>query len=291
MATEVDHTHLWDKYPLEMDGEPYWPIPAPAAPWGGLGAIQLPALVLQAASEPLFPPSTGWVLAHRMLTKDQAKLKELLGSLGAQAAAGVALSPAQRAALGAFWDRYTKSLHHHHDNEENVAFPYVCEVKKAIPAPEKACADHVTLLKDLAVCEDLAQGLIGGGVTPAREATALAELLGHFSALDAALVAHYAEEERTMLAPLRRAITPKEQAKHITAPIVGSMDALDRGQYFSKLDAAQLRAFMRQEGIPFFVKYIFKANIRKYNRVVAAPVEAAIASARAAAAGAPAAAA
>jgi hypothetical protein len=223
-----------------------------------------------------------------MLMKDQEKMKELLGVLGAQAAAGVPLTAQQRSAFGAFWTQYSAGLHHHHDNEEYIAFPYISEVKKAI-VPVKACADHVALLKDLAVCEALAKDIIDGTVVPSRESAALAELLGHFTALDADLTQHYLEEESTLLAPMRKAITPRENAKHITKPIVSKMDPLFRGQYFSKLDADQLKAFMRQEKIPFFVKYIvFRPNVRKYNRMVANPVEEAIASARAAAGSAPA---
>ena len=83
--------------------------------------------------------------------------------------------------------------------------------------------------------------------------------------MDKTLVEHYTEEE-LLIGPIRCACTPKENTKHVSNPIVSEMDWADRGQYFGKLSAEQLKAFMKQEKIPFFVKWIFASNIKKYNR-------------------------
>lgn len=229
-----------------------------------------------------FPVTTaGWVLAHRMLIADQQKLKDLASAFVAQSSAGVSLTDQQRTAFKNFFCRYTESLHHHHDNEEKVAFPYLCDVKKIeLSSCAKVTSDHVSISADLEKLDTMAASIAAGATPPQAEAQALADFLAAFSALDATLVEHFHEEESSMLGPLRRGITPKEQAKHITRPIVGGMGALDRGQYFGKLSPETLKLFMRQEGIPFFVKWIFRANANRYTREFVVPVDEAMAYAK-----------
>jgi hypothetical protein len=42
-----------------------------------------------------------------------------------------------------FWDRFTTFLHHHHANEEEIAFPYIASRTKL---PERMTTDHATLV-------------------------------------------------------------------------------------------------------------------------------------------------
>ena len=76
-------------------------------------------------------------------------------------------------------------------------------------------------------------------------------LQNEFSDLDEMLVGHFYEEENTLIGALRKAITPKEQMKHIGKPIGGSMSWAERGQFFSKLSPDTLKVFIKQEGCVF----------------------------------------
>ena len=86
-----------------------------------------------------------------------------------------------------------------------------------------------------------------------------------FSFLDKALIEHYTEKER-LLGPIRESCTPKEIFTHFTGHIIEKMDWADRGQCFGKLSTEQLKSFMKQEKIPFFVKINCASDIKKYNR-------------------------
>jgi hemerythrin-like domain-containing protein len=217
-----------------------------------------------------------------MLIADQQKIKSALTAFVEQTEKGRSvLSSQQWTAFKTFYDRWVVSLHHHHDNEEKIAFPYLSDVKHAFDK-QKVTSDHKVLLCGLEKVETLAKKVkIGTGRRPEEEAKALRALLESFTLLDEALVEHFYEEEDTFLPHLRKNCTVKEIQKHVTKPIVAGMGWQDRGQYFGKLKAdTELKAFMKQEGIPFFVKWIFKSNISKYNRVYVAPLDEAVEEAR-----------
>lgn len=214
----------------------------------------------------------GWVLAHRMLMADQNRIKVALKAFLGQVQAGHKLTPQQQTAFKAFFDHYNNSLHQHHASEETIVFPYLAKVKN-LPST-KVSSDHKTLVDDLDKCCNLAASLA------TADASALHQLLDAFTALDKDLVEHFMEEENTLLGPMRKACTPKEVAKHITQPVADQLGWADRGQYFGKLSPEELKKMMRQEGIPFFVKWIFRANIKKYNRTFLDPLDEAVAYAR-----------
>ena len=206
--------------------------------------------------------------------KDQQLIKDLLAALLAQVDAGTSLSAQQKFALKNYWTRYEDFLHHHHSNEEDIAFPYLSKVKKCASSAKQS-ADHEAILAQLATINKMVEGVTSGSSPPSAEASSLSELSTLFIEFDKTLVEHYMEEEQ-LIPAMRRAITPKENAKYITNPIVSRMGVYDRGQYFSKLDAPALKLFMKQERIPFFVKWIFASNVKKYNKTYVHPVQDAI---------------
>jgi hemerythrin-like domain-containing protein len=222
-------------------------------------------------------------LAHRMLMADQQKIKSALTAFVEQTEkAGINLTTQQWTAFQSFWKMYTASLHHHHDNEEKIAFPYLSDVKK-VQSKQKATTDHVTLLTAL----DNMDGMVAAfktdeSISAEQQAESLRILLESFIIFDEALVEHFYEEEERFLPNLRKFCTVKEIQKNVVKPIVATMGWADRGQYFGKLltPDTRLKAFMKQEGIPFFVKWIFRANINKYNRIYVAPLDAAVVRAK-----------
>ena len=80
------------------------------------------------------------------------------------------------------------------------------------------------------------------------------------------LIEHFKEEESTLLLLLRKACTPEEQLVHITIPCGADLEWAEKGQFWGKLSPQTLKTFMKQEKIPFFIKFIFVLNIKKYNR-------------------------
>ena len=217
-----------------------------------------------------------------MLMADQQKIKSAVTAFIQQTGeAQTNLTPQQWTAFKTFWNWYVSSLHHHHDNEEKIAFPYLADVKKAV-SKDKVTSDHITLLSGLAKVEEIVKAMtekVDGPATsqPEEQTRLLRNLLESFTVLDEALVEHFHEEEDTFIPPIRKACSVKEFRKHVTNPIVGGMSWADRGQYFGKMNPdTQLKAFMKQEGIPFFVKWIFKSNIRKYNKMYVWPLEEAV---------------
>ena len=218
-----------------------------------------------------------------MLIADQKKIKNALVALVSQTGeAGTSLTAQQWTAFKTYWDRYVVSLHHHHANEEKIAFPYYSDVKKVV-CKEKLTSDHVTLISGLEKVESIISKINTESITRQAEeqAKALRDLLESYTVLDEALVEHFHEEEDTFLAPLRKVCTVKEVRKYVSNPIISGLTWEDRGQYFGKLDPeTQLKPFMKQEGIPFFVKWIFKANIRKYNKMYELPLKEAVSHAK-----------
>lgn len=88
---------------------------------------------------------------------DQNRIKDVLAAFVAQVDAGYSLTPQQKTAFKAFFDHYNTSLHHHHANEEKIAFPYLLKAKNLTST--KVSADHKKLIADLDKCCALAASL------------------------------------------------------------------------------------------------------------------------------------
>ena len=71
----------------------------------------------------------------------------------------------------------------------------------------------------------------------------------------------------------RKVVTPKEYKALVVMPIVKSMTPRDNGSMFRPMDADTRRAFARQEGIPFFARWIMFAQVRRYERELLAPFQ------------------
>jgi hemerythrin-like domain-containing protein len=137
-----------------------------------------------------------------MLETDAKTLTQLIEALKAQAQAGHSLTKAQRKALVKFANMYADSVHHHHDNEERIAFPYMQDVKKGT-LPERVTTDHASLLRQI-------QGLgmqakaIEASTSAAEDASKLESMLAMFRQLEVEMLEHFNEEETVVLPLLRK---------------------------------------------------------------------------------------
>lgn len=102
---------------------------------------------------------------------------------------------------------------------------------------------------------------------------------------------HLREEEERDLPLMRQHFTPKEIEKHVVAKIMPTMDGASVGVFLRPMSKAQRRAFTKQEGIPFFIRWILFRRAAKYERGVWEPFRRECLAAAAAAGGAPSAAA
>jgi uncharacterized membrane-anchored protein YjiN (DUF445 family) len=84
---------------------------------------------------------------------------------------------------------------------------------------------------------------------------------------------HLREEEQEVLPLMRRHFTPQEIEKNVVQKIMRSMDGQSVGVFLRALSREERRAFMRQEHIPFFVRWILNHQAAKYERTVWRPFQ------------------
>lgn len=216
---------------------------------------------------------TGWFRAHAAIRKDMQDVKRMVSAYINQLEAGAPLTPDQTKAGKTFWDVFYHFLHHHHDNEEKVAFPVIA--KKA-EIPNRMTDDHLYLVASLDKCADLLDKALtspemGGSLK------LLSEFKPMFEKLENDMLEHLAEEERVMMPILRRVVSPAEYKKQVVGPIVRSMGKMDNGDFFDKFESAEDRkGFFKQEGIPFFIGWYLNHCHRSYVKAVVDPFKKAV---------------
>lgn len=111
-----------------------------------------------------------------MFIRDQKKFIDATAALLAQSEANVALALTQRSALGNFFQRWLDFLHHHHQGEEDIIFPYLVKEKKVELEP-KLSQDHKYFIEQVEKCSVLVKAVAGGKQDPQGDASTLKELL------------------------------------------------------------------------------------------------------------------
>ena len=94
-----------------------------------------------------------------------------------------------------------------------------------------------------------------------------------FAALQSMLLEHLREEEEEAMPLMRRHFTPKEIERNVVQKIMRSMDGEGVGAFLRPMSKAERRAFARQEGIPFFIRWILFRHAAKYERNVWQPFQ------------------
>ncbi len=95
------------------------------------------------------------------------------------------------------------------------------------------------------------------------------------------MMEHFREEETVLMPMMRKVVTHKEYNKEIVTPIVRSLTPLDNGTFMRIMSPEDMSGFFKQEGIPFFIGWLLKYFVRKYNRTVLEPFQRAVAKAEA----------
>ena len=146
-------------------------------------------------------------------------------------------------ALPAFPSRqevFSTVIHHHHKNEEDIAFPYVA-TRAELPA--KMAADHKALVAALEECAALVGQVVKGSSTPET----LAQLIPKFDAFAAETEEHLVEEEEGVLPAMRHFFTPAEWKKNVEEEILKNAKPRDLGWLLRQKPAvADKKAWMRQ---------------------------------------------
>ncbi|KAL4443864.1 hypothetical protein ABPG75_011601 [Micractinium tetrahymenae] len=188
----------------------------------------------------------GWYQAHDALRADLAALQQMLGCFRTQLGAGLPLTRAQAAAAGRFLAAHLTFFHHHHHNEDDIAVPYLrtrCEM------PDKISADHAQLEAQPAP-------------TPRSEPPLLDRL---------------EQQMGRLLSPTALTCIQQRALLEVAAvrgrAIVRSMDATSVGVFLRPMSREQRRAFARQEGIPFFIRWLLFRQAAKYEKKVWQPFE------------------
>lgn len=211
----------------------------------------------------------GWFHAHNALRADLTALQSMLDLFEAQLKGGIELSPVQRKTATRFLDCFLKFLHHHHHNEDDIATPYLAT---RFQVPEKIGADHKEMEALLEKFEGETRKLLAATnlevqmrlLPGAKEA---------FAGFNRLCQEHLKEEEDIALPLMRKHFSHSEIKKHVVAKITRSMDGESVGVFLRPMTKEQRRAFAKQEGIPFFVRWILFRQAAKYQRNVWQPFQ------------------
>lgn len=213
----------------------------------------------------------GWYRAHDALRADMAALQQMLDRFRGQLGAGMPVTRPQAAAAGRFLAAFLKFLHHHHHNEDDIAIPYL---KTRCQMPEKIAADHAQL-EDLLdrLEQQMGRLLSPDAATCVQQRPLLEAVVATFAELHPLCLRHFAEEEAEAMPLMRRHFSQEEITKHVVAKIVRTMDATCVGVMLRPMSREQRRAFAKQEGIPFFIRWLLFRQAAKHEKQVWQPFE------------------
>ncbi|KAI3424132.1 hypothetical protein D9Q98_009492 [Chlorella vulgaris] len=211
----------------------------------------------------------GWYRAHNALRADLEALDGMLRTFDDQLEAKKTLTRSQAAAATRFFNCFLKFLHHHHHNEDDIATPYMatrCQV------PVKIAADHQELDALLDHFETALKKLLASD-HPSVQRVLCTATQAAFTELRALLEPHLREEEEEAMPLMRRHFTPDEIKKNVVQKIMRSMDEESVGVFLRSMSRAERRAFAKQEGIPFFIRWILFRRAAKYEQAVWQPFQ------------------
>lgn len=190
----------------------------------------------------------GWVYAHNSIRMEVDKLVNVLKHLGDRT-----LHEWERAELKEWWAGHAEHIHGHHTNEDDILGP---ELRKRINLPERLETDHVGLVEALEELRVLMATVVNAS-----------HILDKVEAYRALLFPHLKEEEQISL-PLVRAYYTQTEFAAVVHKILSKAGKLELGSFFHHMGSKKdIQAFMKQEGIPFFVWYLqfkpLRDNYRK----------------------------
>ncbi|KAL4443863.1 hypothetical protein ABPG75_011600 [Micractinium tetrahymenae] len=213
----------------------------------------------------------GWYKAHEALRADFAAVTQMFANFSAQLAAGRAISRTQAEAADRYFKAFLAFFEHHHYNEEEFAMPYI---QTRCQFPEKISAGHQQLEALLAQLGNQMAALFSPEAKTAEQQRPLLEAAAAtFGELKPLTLAHLAEEEAEAMPLMRRHFTPQEISKHVVTKIVRSMNGENFGVYMRPMTREQFRAFAKQEGMPFFIRWIIGHQVSQYKKKVWQPFE------------------
>jgi len=199
----------------------------------------------------------GWMHAHNSLRHEISDMKAVLAKLK-----GRKLEAWEVASITAWWKSHLVCIHAHHKNEDDIFTPFL---STRIKYPDKLTTAHVALVEML---DEMDAYIMGGFETAST-------LRAKWSKYESFMKPHLREEELVGLPLARAYFTPAEIAPKVQE-IIAKEPPIGMGSFIRTMGGeAGIKAFMAQEGIPFFVWHIqFKGAYNKYLNEVYVHIEA-----------------
>lgn len=148
----------------------------------------------------------GWVKAHEAVRADLADLLSALTAWKNRIEKGQAAAQWEVSNLKEYFSIFEHNVHHHHDSEEKILFPFM---ETRVKLPPKMSADHKTLLAMMDNCRDQINNFQVTGAAN-KDLQAVSKLLEDFTAFKVCMEEHLHEEEVEGLPLLRKHFSSKE---------------------------------------------------------------------------------
>lgn len=175
---------------------------------------------------------------------------------------GEPVAPWMAKHLDRFFEFYAPELHHHHDNEERIAFPFLQE---RVTIPPGMRDDHKSIMQATADIAAATRGLQDKSDAE-WQAVALESLSKHVAELYSSLQEHFKEEEEGTLVLMRHHFTAEEW-KPVEARILEGIKPISLAFLLDGLGSDAERVAWCQEiaGIPVpVIKMVMMPAYRKY---------------------------
>lgn len=221
---------------------------------------------------PYPPEKSGWYMAHNCLRDTMEQFQDCLASVRSSKANNKCPPHLQEWQVDCLQELFAlqyNMVEEHHTTEDNILAP---EFLKRFKYPDKLVDDHDGIIQQLDRVNDIVKNLKPG----ADAVASMDELIAEFEKYSDAIRPHF-EEEETIGLPLSRAyFEPKELAKIMKkAHSQSKPDPLGIGCFIYFNGTDNVRKFMKQEGIPFFVWYLgFLPGYKQYCRKILPKVNA-----------------
>lgn len=166
----------------------------------------------------------------------------------------------EKQAFTKLWILFEKWVHEHHDNEENIFFPWIAT---RVELPERLASDHVALMDMLRECTEQVNG------------QRYTEFVSTFTTFKREMELHFTEEENLIMLQMRNNFTRAEQ-KVIEAEITKSLKLLDIGHLLRPLDRKEQIRWMKSVAeMPAIIVYmVMLPVIWHFNRTIGKQIRA-----------------
>jgi len=192
----------------------------------------------------------GWVHAHNSLRLEMSEIKDVLAELTIR---GHIKEEWEIKAIKEIWNLHLEHVHSHHRNEDVIFVPFA---RTRYIYQEKLEDDHKELEERFRKLGNIFQSLkIGSKVN---------DLYVEWKNYEIMMIPHLKEEEETVLPLLRAYFTPQEFAP-IIQDIMKDSSKMETGSFIYAMGVKKFRnEFMKNEGIPGFVWFVFFKASYKY---------------------------